>query len=120
MSEAATRIWRSKNHDRYMEINRESQRKYRQSPKGKSAFKEQYQQRKALGICVRCGKEDAERGRVLCWICKMNDRDRRVGVVVPGQDSEGWKRKREFHRQQMIAYHISLGHEIKCRKREKA
>ena len=94
---------------------REAQRRYRQSPQGKAAFKEQYQQRKSLGICVRCGKEDAERDRVLCWRCRMDDRDRRVGVVVPGQDSEGMKRKREFNRQQMIAYHLSLGHKVKAK-----
>ena len=99
--------------------NRENQRKYRQSEQCKAAYKRLYQQRKALNICVRCGREDADTGRVLCWRCRMNDRDRRVGVVVPGQDSEGWKRKREFHRLQMIQYHLSLGHKIRCTKRKK-
>ena len=96
--------------------NRENQRKYRQSEQCKAAYKRLYQQRKALNICVRCGREDAETGRVLCWRCRMNDRDRRVGILVSGEDSEGWARKREIARRQMIARHVALGHKLSSKK----
>lgn len=38
--------------------------------------KENYWRHKELGICTRCGKEDAIKGETLCWICKGNEKDR--------------------------------------------
>lgn len=32
-----------------------------------------YQERKAAGLCVRCGKRPPQDGRVRCWQCLRND-----------------------------------------------
>lgn len=32
-----------------------------------------YQERKAAGLCVRCGKRPPEAGKVRCWSCLEND-----------------------------------------------
>ncbi|MBQ9407427.1 MAG: hypothetical protein IJU37_11915 [Desulfovibrio sp.] len=97
-------LWQSKLEEARRK-NREKQRKYRESGHAAQAFKERYALLKSKGLCVRCGKEDADKGRVLCWRCRLNDRDRRIGVKIEGQDTEGWARKREKARQQMLKFH---------------
>ena len=39
--------------------------------------KEVREWRKAHGFCTRCGKEKAEKGKSLCLICKMDEREKR-------------------------------------------
>lgn len=46
--------------------------------------KARYQERKAAGLCVRCGKYPPEAGKVRCWNCLKKDaRNHRDPAAIP-------------------------------------
>lgn len=45
---------------------------------GKMVAKTDYAFRKAYGLCVECGMEDADKGYVTCWRCRMAIRERKA------------------------------------------
>lgn len=44
----------------------------------KKAYKKRYSERKARGICVNCGKREAETGKVLCTRCNTAKKQKRL------------------------------------------
>ena len=84
--------WRSRHIDEAREKDKQYRRRIRHPDGGetkvvvdaeanrKAARKARYELRKAYGICVQCGKDDALPGKVLCWRCRLWQHDRRVPV----------------------------------------
>lgn len=55
--------------------------------------KARYQERKAAGLCVRCGKYPPEAGKVRCWNCLKKDaRNHRDPAAIPRSLFDGVER----------------------------
>lgn len=55
-------------------------------PLSKEDFERQYSERKAAGLCVRCGKAPAIVGKVQCVECREKDRARQRAKYQPKRE----------------------------------
>ena len=76
------------------------------------------------GICTNCHKEKAERGKSLCWMCRLKNLSRERKPLTEEQLEEKRKRARErYHR--MKALHLCpccgkpAGRTVRCDRCEK-
>lgn len=64
--------------------------------------KARYQERKAAGLCARCGKHPPEPGKVSCWSCLKKDaRNHRAPEAIPKILFDGVLRCRTCGKQEL-------------------